>query len=358
MQITPDASATLYFRTWIGLGIVFAYYISVVAVFQLRRRHATLVTRYDPPPEISPAVAAHLWANGLHERAFASALVSLASKSYLHLGQNGDQFIFKKKREADVTLPPEEYATLLHLFNPGEHTYIFGSVEYGRLCNSYAEFKDALKDVVEPVLISSHSNFWWLGMVFSGLAIVPLAGTMVAIGHGVTLASVVYLGIWILLGGSSLVATLRVWPAALHKLTSYIPWDDRPSRPLHASDIVPLTLSASAFLALIFLAVLTSTSFAFLIAAVVLLNAVFRHALESPTRAGCEVLAELTNFREFLSSADSGRLNRENQAGFTPMTLEKYSAYAIALHVEHAWGEELVTDLVELLEIGQAYAQD
>jgi hypothetical protein len=35
--------------------------------------------------------------------------------------------------------------------------------------------------------------------------------------------------------------------------------------------------------------------------------------------------------------------------------VERYSAYAVALRVEHGWGEELVENLVELIEIDQAY---
>jgi len=89
--------------------------------------------------------------------------------------------------------------------------------------------------------------------------------------------------------------------------------------------------------------------------ALVLLNAIGRHALDAPTRAGRKVLTELKNFREFLSRTDAGRLNVENEAGHTPAVLEKYIAHAVALGVEHAWGEEFVENLVELLEYDRAY---
>ncbi len=355
MQVTQDAPATLYFQAWIGLGIVLAYYVAIIIVLRVRQRRTTLVTRYDPPSGISPAVAAHLWECGHYERAFASALVSLAAKGYLELGQHKDRFVFKKLREPDAELAREEYAALIHLFFPNENTYAFDSLEYERLSESYLACKESLEETLESDLISSHTHFWWVGMLLSVMAIVPLAETLVALENEILWASVVFLGIWILLGGSCLVASVRVWPATLHKLTSYIPWDDRPSRPLNASDAFPLVLSAGAFVGLLFLSVLTTTRFAVLVGTAVLLNAIFRHSLESPTPAGRQVLAELRNFREFLSSADAARLNRENQAGATPRIVEQYSAYAVALCVEHAWGEELVENLVELIEIDQAY---
>jgi predicted membrane protein DUF2207 len=357
MQVTQDAPATLYSQAWMCLGIVLAYYIAIVSVLRLRRRSTTVVIRYDPPPEISPAVASHLWECGHYERAFASALVSLAAKGYLELGQNKDRFVFKKLLEPDAELAREEYEALIHLFLPSEHKYTFDSLEFEGLSEAYAACKEALEETVEPNLISTNKHFWWVGMLLSVIAIVPLAGTLVALENRVSWASVAYSGIWILLGGSCLVASVRVWPPTLHKLSSYIPWDDRPSRPFNPSDAFPLVLSAGAFLGFLFLSVLTTTRFGVLVAAVVFLNAVFRHRLDSPTRVGREILAELRNFREFLSSADAPRLNRENQAGVTPRTLEKYSAYAVALRVEYAWGEELVENLVEFIELNQAYAR-
>jgi hypothetical protein len=57
------------------------------------------------------------------------------------------------------------------------------------------------------------------------------------------------------------------------------------------------------------------------------------------------------------SRTDSDRLNLENVPGKTPGTLQKYSAHAVALHVEDAWGEEFVENLVALLQLDQAYSR-
>ena len=196
-----------------------------------------------------------------------------------------------------------------------------------------------------------------MGVVFSLMATYPVVGSMAMPENGRAWASIAYFGIWILLGGSCLVAALRVWPVTVRKLTSYIPWGDRPTRPLDLKDLIPVFLSGSALAGFVFLAVLSSTRFAILASSLVILNALARHVLETPTSAGRKVLAELRNFREFLSRTDSDRLNRENQPGQTPVTLEKYSAYALALDVEDAWGEEFVENLVELLQWDQAYSR-
>jgi hypothetical protein len=86
------------------------------------------------------------------------------------------------------------------------------------------------------------------------------------------------------------------------------------------------------------------------------MNVFSRYLLNAPTSAGRKALAELTSFREFLSRADADRLNRDNTPGNTPDTLEPHTAYAVALGVEHGWGEEFAGDLLEMLEADQAYS--
>lgn len=357
MQVASDASAFLYVQAWIGLGTVLAYYVVLFVVFRAGTHRSIGVTQYEPPKGISPAVAANLTENGFYERAFAAALVSLASKGFLEIGQDEYRFSLKKLREPSGALPPEESLLLESLFAGRPDTYAFDSIEYSRLCETYIDFKDVLDGCVEPDLISEHLPFWWVGVACSLMATIPVAGSVVELENGVSWVSVAYFGIWILLGGSCLVAALRVWPVTIHKLTSYIPWDDRPTRPLDLKDLIPVFLSVSAIAGFVFLAVLSSTKFALLVSALVILNTISRHTLEAPTRAGRKVLAELRDFREFLSRTDTDRLNRENQPGQTPVTLERYSAYAVALNVDDAWGEEFVENLVELLQWDQAYSR-
>jgi hypothetical protein len=79
--------------------------------------------------------------------------------------------------------------------------------------------------------------------------------------------------------------------------------------------------------------------------------------LEAPTNAGRAALVKLEGFREFLARAEAGQLNRENQPGETPETLEKYISYAVALDVEHAWGEEFTENLLEMLQFDLAYSR-
>jgi hypothetical protein len=174
---------------------------------------------------------------------------------------------------------------------------------------------------------------------------------------GTPWASIAYLGIWIVIGVSSLVAALRVWPMTIRKLGSFLPGNNRPRRPLDMNDAIPVVLIGPIFLGFSFLAYLSSAKFVLLVVTLVVMISAFEHLLEAPTDAGREAIAELMDFREYLARADADRLNRENEPGHTPAVLEKYSAYAVALDVEHAWGEEFAGNLLELLQLKQAYSR-
>lgn len=52
---------------------------------------------------------------------------------------------------------------------------------------------------------------------------------------------------------------------------------------------------------------------------------------------------------------DADRFNRMNRPAQTPAALDQSSAYCVALAVEHAWGEEFTTMLIDILAIESGY---
>lgn len=357
MPDVPDAPPYIYQLAWIGMGVVCAYYAIMTVLVHWSGRRSVGVTRYEPPQGISPGVAAYLMEGGRCERAFAAALISLAAKGYIEIQQKKDWFVLERLREPDGSLPLDESIIVTTIFFPPSiPTYKFNGRDYDWICKAYKEFCRTVEGIADPSLISGHSIAWWCGQTASWMIIVVVAASLTITKAASPLASTAYLGFWILIGGSSLVAALRVWPVTLRKLISFQPGNKRPRRPLDLNDAIPVILMAPIFLGFSFLTYLTSLKFVLLAVALILMNFVFRRLLGAPTEAGRKVIAELENFKEFLSRADSDRLNRENQPGETPAILEKYSAYAVALDVEHAWGEELTANLLELLQFDQAYS--
>lgn len=353
---TPELSVASYQHAWMGIAIVCGYYLLVAIVFRFfLRPSGVLVTKYEPPAGISPAMAALLWERGGYERAFTAAFISIASKGFLRIEQHGDKFCLHRMREKDDSLSEEE-AAVFEAILPGEK-YCFDARECGAIDRAFAEFRGIVAQRTSQ-LISQHLELWIVGIV---ALVVVLAQALAALSLQIPELSLrhvafLYLVLWMAIGGSCFVAALHAWAATGQKLLSYIPGVKGRRRPLNAADALAIFLTASALLGFGFLGSLTSPRFAGLVAAALFLSVVFRRAFESPNARGCAILQDLRGFREFVARADASRLNLENSPGRSPEVLEKFTAYGVALEVERGWGEELAESLLELLQFDNAYA--
>jgi hypothetical protein len=350
-----DAPAFAYHWAWIGLAVVAGYYLAMAVALRWRPQRRVAVTQYEPPRGVSPAVAAYVFENGRCERAFAAALVSLAAKGYIRILQKEDSFRLTKLRESDSALPPEESYAFSEIFPFSMEKYTFDARGNSNLSRIFKGFEVTVESVAVPQLISAHLGFWLAGLALAAPAVVQVLMDFPRT-HNRTSPLVLYLGAWIVLGGFCIVAALRAWPATLRKLATFFPGNRRPVCPPDLTDLTPVFLTATAALAFGFLAASSSAQFALLVTSAAILCASARHPLESRTRAGRRVLAELSDFREFLARADADRLNRENEPGHTPRILEKYTAFAVALGVERSWGEAFASDLLQLIQFDRAYS--
>ncbi len=357
MPIPPDAPADAYRLAWEALLALSVFYILVSIALRWRAQRPVRVTRYEPPQGITPAVAAFLNEGGRYERPFAAALVSLAAKNYIQILQTPVWVTLEKLRTGDAQLPPDESVVLSSLFPSDDiNSYSFSGRDSDRLFAAYRLFRATLREMMTAEFVSSHVGIWALGLAYSVTVLALIAISMPKFGNGLQLGSIGFMGILIFFGGTCFIAALRVWPATMLKLTSFMPGTSRPKSPLTWNDGIPILLTIYALVGFMFLAVLSSTKFAFVAVAVVAINVFARYFLNAPTSSGRMVLTELRSFREFLSRTDADRLNHENEPGKTPQKLEPFIAYAVALGVERGWGEEFVGNLLEMLQVNQAYS--
>jgi hypothetical protein len=352
-----DAPDSTYNFAWAGLACVFVYYTA--ATILLRMRPSPVVpTRYEPPPGASPAVAAYLFENGRCERAFAAAIASLAVKGYLEIRQRKDWFTLKRLREPDDLLSPEESTALTELIPYGD-IYKFSDTDNSRLCAAFRKFSGVLEQITEPKLISSNQIVWLIGVFCLALVSlwvalsIPIGERKASLG---SLGSIVYIGLWTVLGGYALMAALRAWPLTLRRVATLLPTSRAPRRPLGWIDLQPVSLSATAILAFFLLATTASSRFAVLVVACALVAFTFRTVLEAPTTEGRKLVSALLGFREFLARAESDRLDRQNEVGLTPKQLDHCIPYAVALDVEHSWGEEFTEDLIGMIQFDRILA--
>jgi hypothetical protein len=318
----------------------------------MRLHHRAGVVLYEPPSGISPAVASFLFENGQSERAFAVALISLARKGIVKIGQKQGKFFLNRLIDGDSSLPREEFVILPEVFpGPSSDSYAFGLSDHQRLSGAFQIFVQEIETNAIPDLLSPHFGVWVAGIVAIATIVLREVISGQILQKELSAQAMIYPILIMIFGGYCLLAAVRVWPSTLRKLATYLPGVDRPRMPLTPNDVIPIVLTMSAFLGFAFLAALTSLDFSLLLTAAILLPSVFRRLLEAPTSAGRAVLADLYGFREFLSRADADRLNRENQPGSSPKTIEEYTAFAVALRVEKSWGEEFTGELLELIQM-------
>jgi hypothetical protein len=116
MPNLSDAPAFCYQLAWIGGAALCACYILIATAFHWSSERKIRVTRYDPPEGMSAGVAAYLVESGRCERAFAAALIALASKGYIKIQQQKDWFVLERLREPDEALPLDDSVIPAALF--------------------------------------------------------------------------------------------------------------------------------------------------------------------------------------------------------------------------------------------------
>jgi len=358
-MITPLSISEADFFAWGALGAVSCYY--AVLIIALRRDiHRVQITRYEPPAGISPSMAAYLNQGGECERAFSAGIISLAARGCVRIETSGGQFRIAKVRDADNSVPSEESALLLALFPKSDGDDCeFSGTDPGRLEQALRIFQEAIDSLACPDLLSPHTTYWVVGVLYSVTYAPLLAWTIFSTSRtSISIGPLLYSCIWMVLGAGCLIAALRLWPATLRKIVARLPGVNRPRIALKYGDANPVFLTVSALFGLGLLASQTSVDFAVLIAAIVVVCMASRHLLEGPTQKGRKVLSELQDFKEFLTRTEADRLSRRDQAQGSLLNFEKFSAYAVALEIERGMGEEFTTELIQALEFDHACSFD
>jgi hypothetical protein len=96
---------------------------------------------------------------------------------------------------------------------------------------------------------------------------------------------------------------------------------------------------------------MSSTGAALIILGFLVINGFFFHSLQGLTSAGREALAQLSDYREFLSEVDADVISRLHVSEQVPSQFRPQDAYAVALHLDLGWGEQFVTSIRELVEL-------
>jgi hypothetical protein len=345
----PNSAEQLRTLAGYGLGLVTAYFFVASLVLRWRPRQGVQVAKYEPPAGVSPAAAAYLLERGVGDKPFVVALVNMAAKGYLRIEQGSNDYLLscanQARTHACIPLETEEQLIAEMVFSHGVSSVLLSALH--TLEKIARNVRESLEAAAEPDLLSPHFSCFIPGLTVSLwcflAALYPEMAGLSKSNGGALIVLPAFLAVWALL------ATIRTLPATLYKLKSFFPSrTPRPMRWVKTDRIAPfMFLVAVACLGVIGWA--TSWQFALLFGSFITVNLVGLMALRSPTAAGHALLGQLADFRLFFAAVDSDRVNRMNSPNAPSATAEKYWAWALALDVEHAWGEQFAATVLNRL---------
>jgi hypothetical protein len=76
----------------------------------------------------------------------------------------------------------------------------------------------------------------------------------------------------------------------------------------------------------------------------------FMGTIQPRSTAGREAMRKLAEYKEFLGGVEADAISRTNAEAKVPEKLTEQEAYAIALHVDLGWGEQLVEAIADAVE--------
>ena len=329
----------------LALVFVAAYFALVVLIVRRPGPEHVSVPRYQPPPGASPAVAAWLQERDL-SRALAAALVNMAAKGYLKIEQSYDLCsVTQLQSESATPLEPEEDALSYRLFH-GYDSFDFDELS-PQLIEAVRAFQWALQDTT---YFSSNAGLSFPAWIVSGLGVLLVfanAHFWNKLDRG-----------WANLVGATAVATFVSFVVAVatlrgtvEKIATRLPGSTAPQRPWTGADTRPLTYLCVSLGGIALFGLLSSITAALIILGFLVINGFFFHSLQGLTPAGREVLAQISDYRKFLSEVDADVISRLHVSDHVPAQLRPEDAYAVALHLDLGWGEQFVTSITDLVEL-------
>ena len=341
-----------YFMTDHGIDMIFGvtailgliYFLW--AWFKVGRdpRKGTIIPRFLPPDDISPAGVRQISIMGFDDRSFSAAIISLAVKGYILISE--EEGLFKKYR---VTKTPSERRK----GTPSEEekrlfSVLLGSRNSVLLKQESHEIIGAARDAARDTLESSYGHLYSrnimyiiVGILLLVLIFVPgvfLLGNNeedIAFALGSTVAATVAATVF-----SGLIRTMRRrW---------------RESRGIRAFFSATTMVIALAVVALVFGLSLLAASFVvspmsiLSMTVIAIVPAIFLPIMGAPTPEGRALVDQIEGFAMYLKVAEEDRLNVLNPPEKTPELFERYLPYALALGLEQAWGEKFAKVLAAI----------
>ncbi len=329
-----------------------AYYFLAWIIAGRKPGKRSIVTQYEPPPGLSPAMVRYTWKECFDDRTFWSSVLSLVSKDLATIETEEDIAVLRPTRTAQhpPALPPEEQLLLKRALAGSKGKGMPISMLDEKMAALVSDMSDILRQAAVGTLFVENRNYVIGGILFSLIALCLVARPSgkdewmaLILGLGVMAPGAFYLLFLVL-------RILDVCLAAREKLEGAV----------IRRGAVLFGLALPCVAAIVLGSVVLTTTFGWqTIAGAAFLTGMtllFSQRVKAPTVVGMARLDQIEGFRLFLQSVERLPMDREDAPSDHAGVYEKYLPYAVALEVDQKWSDKLVA-LASTLHKSEALAQ-
>ena len=312
------------------------YYLVVGWLLRIRGKQATVMTLYQPPEGISPALAAYFLHPGDLVIGLATCLVDLAERGSIRLKPVPVGEYRVEAADDSVTVQWWEREVRERLLEC--------TLSPGRVRDASEFLNSSLDRQVVPRYMSPHNVLFFLPSIVPVVVSLQILSPYLDRNHRIAV---------IVMAGICYLAT--IWFEPFGRNTRSWPPDnsEKSWAPVEASDVRAVWVTILA-VALLCLAAAFMQTWLPLVGGFALASMLGRSMLRAPTREGWELYARIQGFKCFVSSVEADPINVLNAPAEMPEKIQHNLAFALAFDVEHSWGERLLQFLTQQLQSARA----
>lgn len=191
--IADNKSTIIGLAGWI---VVLLYYLMIWGMVGKDPAQGTIVPRYEPPDNMSPAAMRFLERMGFDEKAFTAGIMGLAAKGYLTIEQDESK-TYKLVRRKDTTgqesnLAADEKSLARTLFEDGS-PLVLENKNHEVLSRAGKGLETNLHATMEKNYFLTNAPYLWPGIILSVLTI----ASVVLMTGGSQVAVALFMSVWL-----------------------------------------------------------------------------------------------------------------------------------------------------------------
>jgi hypothetical protein len=338
-----------------GIVVLLAYYVMAWMIAGRGPEEGTIVVRYGPPRDMSPAVMRYIRKMGYDDRCFAAALLDIAAKGHLKIWENQDKQYIISRTKGSSPLSADEMKIMDQLHPDTGDVNL--EMENRRLSAAVGALTQYLRVHFEKVFFVGNLRYFGIGLLISAAMVV--ASGLEYLTDPIDKIFYVVASLVLTMGSPPVIVAvlefLKRWKSAL------APGGTKWVRILKAIffTVAAALICRYSFGPLSMMIDMTSPYIIVFIGGAVAVNYAFYEFMKAPTRAGRKLNDEIEGFREFLQMTEEDRMKRLDMPDKTPELFSAYLPYALALDLEQKWSEQFSNLLsgAAISELGSSLAQ-